>query len=59
MTKTKQDNDMTNHIGLVHTKIKMELSGPIQQDTICDENQTRQDVTDHTDAIYVENEIEL
>ena len=29
MTKTKQDNDMTNHIGLVHTKIKMELSGPI------------------------------
>ena len=29
MTKTKQDNDYTDHIGLVYVETKMELSRPI------------------------------
>ena len=29
MTKTKEENDVTYHIGRVYTKTKTELSGPI------------------------------
>ena len=29
MMKTKLDNDVTNHISVVHTKTKTKLSGPI------------------------------
>ena len=40
--KTRQDNDMTDHIGLLHSKIETELLGPIWSGTVCDENQIGQ-----------------
>ena len=39
MIKTRQDSDVTDHIGLVYSKIEIELSG---LGMVCDENQTRQ-----------------
>ena len=38
VTKTRQDNDMTNHVGLLYTKIKIELLGPIWSGVVYDEN---------------------
>ena len=42
MTKTKNDKDVIDHIGVVYIEIKTELSWPIGLSTACDENQTRQ-----------------
>ena len=42
MTKTKQDNDMTNSIGLVYAKTEIELSRLIWPGAVYDENQTWQ-----------------
>ena len=42
MSKTKQDNDMTDRIGLVYAEIKTQILIPILLGTICDENHTRQ-----------------
>lgn len=42
MTKTRQDNDRIDHIGLVYAETKIELLRPIKLGAICDENQTRQ-----------------
>ena len=42
MTKTKQDNDVIDHIGLVYTKKNIELSRPIWPAVVYEENQTRQ-----------------
>ena len=42
MMKTRQDNDMTDHIGLLHSKIETELLGPIWSGIVCDENQIGQ-----------------
>lgn len=39
MIKTRQDNDMTNQIGLAYVEIKIELSGPIELDVVFYENQ--------------------
>ena len=36
--KSKKDNDVTDLIGLVYAKIKIELSRPIWPGAICDEN---------------------
>ena len=36
--KTRQDNDMTDHIGQVNIEIKIELLGPIQLSVVHDEN---------------------
>ena len=38
LTKTKQDNDVNDHISLVYVEIKTELLGPISPGTVCDEN---------------------
>lgn len=40
--KTKQGNDMIDHIHLVYAEIKTELLGPIWLNAIYEENQTRQ-----------------
>lgn len=40
--KTRQDNDMTEHIGVVYTKNDIELSWAIGLSVLCDENQKRQ-----------------
>lgn len=44
MTKTRQDNDVTNHIDQVQSMMKTILNN---------------DVTDHTSVFYVKNNIEL
>lgn len=36
-TKTKQDNDVTDHIGLVYVEIEVELLGSISLGMVCDE----------------------
>ena len=40
MIKTRQDNDMIDHIGAVYTKIETEFSWPIWQDAMYHENHT-------------------
>ena len=40
--KTRQDNDVTNRIGLVYVKTKPQFSGPIWSGAVYDENQIRQ-----------------
>ena len=42
MTKSRQDNYVTNRIGAVYTKIETKLSGPIRQDVTYHKNQTEQ-----------------
>ena len=34
MTKTRQDNDVTNHIGIVYAKTETKLLGPIESSAI-------------------------
>ena len=35
MTKTKQENDMTDYIGMVYTKIEIQLSRTIELSGLC------------------------
>ena len=42
MTKMRQDNDVISHTGPLYPKNKTELSWPIRQDTVYDEDQTGQ-----------------
>lgn len=42
MLKTRQDNNVTDHISLVYTETKIELSGPIWSSSVYDENQIGQ-----------------
>ena len=42
MTKTKQDNDVANHKGVMYVEIKSELSWLIEWDVGYHENQIRQ-----------------
>lgn len=40
--KTKQENDMIDHLSLVYAKTKIEMSGSIWLGVVYDENQTEQ-----------------
>lgn len=42
LNKTKQDNDVSNHIGAVYDKNEIELSWPIGPGDVCDKNQIGQ-----------------
>ena len=42
MIKTKQDNNITDHIGMVYADTETELSVPIWPTMIYDENHTEQ-----------------
>ena len=42
LMKTRLDNYMTDHIGLVYAKNDIELSRPIGLGAVCDNNQTGQ-----------------
>ena len=42
MMKTKQDNELTDHTGMVYDKNYIELLGPIESVTIYDKKQTGQ-----------------
>ena len=56
MMKTKQDNDMIDHIGLVYIKNNIELSGLIILGTVYEESKEDNDVTNCASAIYTEKE---
>ena len=57
----KQDKktDVTKHISLVYPETETKLSGLIWLGLIYDETRQDNDLTDHTDKIFSENEIEL
>ena len=38
VTKTRQDNDMINYIGVVYVETKTELSRPIKSGAMCYQN---------------------
>ena len=38
VTKTRQDNDVSNRISLVYAKIETKLLGSIWSGVVCDEN---------------------
>ena len=38
MMKTRQDNNVTDRIGLVYVENDIELSGPIWRGIVCDKN---------------------
>lgn len=59
VTKTRQDNDVINHIGLVYIKNDNELSGPIGPSAVNDETRHDNDVTNLLRAVYTGNETEL
>ena len=42
MTKIRKDNDVFDHIGLVYVEIEIELSRPIWQGVVYDENKIEQ-----------------
>ena len=55
--KTRQDNDVTNHIGLVYTKNDTKLLGPIKLGAVSDKTRQDHDVTNLPCAVYTKNEI--
>lgn len=57
--KTRQDNDKIDRTSAVHAKKDTELSWPIELAVVCNKIHTKDDVTDHTSAICIENDIEL
>ena len=59
MTETKQDNDYTDHIGLVYIETKMELSRPTNRVRFMMKTRQDNDVINRTNSIYAGNEIEL
>lgn len=59
MTKTRQNNEVTDHIDLVYVKNDNEYSKPIKSSVVCDETTQDNDVTDLPRVGYTINEIEL
>lgn len=61
MTKTRQDNNVINSIGVIYIETEIELLGPIKTSVISNENQTKKKRCDrdHTNVVYIENKIEL
>lgn len=60
MTKAKQDNDVSNRITLVYTKIETQLLGPILPCVrSMMETWKNNDVIDPTSAVYTKNDNEL
>lgn len=53
MSKTKQENDMADHIGLVYVEIETQLSIPMWLGAIYDENQTGKRLDRSYSAVYV------
>lgn len=59
MIKTRQDNNMTDYIGVVCTENEIELSWPIEPGAFCGENHTRQQHDWSYMCGYDENDTEL
>ena len=59
VTKTRQDNDMSDHIGVVYVEIKIELPRLIEQDAFYHENEIRQWRDRSYSVIFIEYDIEM
>lgn len=59
MTKTKQDNDMTNCISPLNAENETQLSYLIRQCMVNDESRWDNDMIDHTDIVYIKIKTEL
>lgn len=59
MTKTRQDNNVTNRIDLVYAKNDSKLSGLIRPGAIYDEIGQDNDVTDLPRTVYVKNKTKI
>ena len=56
MTKTKQDNDMTDRVGVVYAENDTQLVGPIGSGVVYDETRQDNDMIDHIRTAYAKNE---
>lgn len=59
MTKTIQDNDVTDRRGLVYVEKDTKLSRPIRLGVVYGETRQNNNVTDVPHAVYADNKIEL
>lgn len=59
MTKTKQDNDMTNCISPLNTENETQLFCLIRQCMVNDKERWDNDMTDRTDIVYIKIKTEL
>lgn len=59
VTKTIQDNNMTDHTCAVYDENDTELLWSIGLGMVCHEQYSKNDVTGHTCAVYSQNEIKL
>ena len=59
ITKTRQDNDVINHKGVIFIEYDTELLRPNGHCVVYDEDQTRNDVIDHIGLLYTEKETKL
>lgn len=58
--KTRYDNYVVDHTNAVYVEYKTKLSWLSGPDSVIDENQTNNDMTDdHIGLIYIETETEL
>ena len=57
--KVRQDNDVTDCIGIVYAKNDIELYKPIISGAVCDGTRQDNDVTDLISMVYAGKEIEL
>ena len=55
MTKTRQDNNVIDHIGLTYVENNIELSGPIKSGAVYDETRQDNDVTNLPRVVFIEN----
>lgn len=55
MTKTRQDNNVIDHIGLAYVENNIKLSGLIKSGTVYDETKQDNDVTNLPRVVYIEN----
>ena len=58
MTKTRQDNNVTDHTRVAYTENEIKLSWPIGPHEVCDKDQIGKRYNQFTHVTYVENEIE-
>ena len=53
MMKIRQDNDVTNRMGLVYDENDTELLGSIGLGAVCDETRQDNNVIDHINLVYI------
>lgn len=59
MKKTRQDNDLIDHIGAVYVEKYTKLFGPTRPGVAYTKIRHDNDLTNHIDVVYVEKETKL